>query len=180
MVTTVSASDVVNAAPFSSFIALSPQPPTVGFVVGGWEGRPKDTLVNIERSGEFVISIVTEAMAPIVEQCTKPLPPDQSEVTLAQLTTIGSTLVAPPRIANSPIAFECRLDRIVPFGNAPDRLIAGRIVRTHLHERVLQDRRIDQTTWKPLGRRGGGTFCGVHELSEPAAGRPGAPQTPRE
>jgi flavin reductase (DIM6/NTAB) family NADH-FMN oxidoreductase RutF len=167
-VTTLGATGVVNAAPFSSFVALSPHPPLVGFVVGGWEGRRKDTLANIARSGEFVINTVTEGLAQAVQRSAAPLPPEQGEVDAIGLATQPSVKVAPPRIASAPIALECVLDRIVPFGAAPDRLIAGCIVRAFLAEGLWRGGRIERSAWQPLGRLGGGAFCRLGEVIEAA------------
>ncbi len=167
LVTTLGPGGGVNAAPFSSLIALSPAPPLVGFVVGGWEGQPKDTLVNIERSGEFVVNIVSEAMAAIVEHCAAPLPPWQSELAGTGIATAPSSVVAPPCLALAPLALECRLDKIVPFGAAPDRLIAGRIVHVRAAAGVWRDGRLDRAAWAPLGRLGGGAFARLGTLPRP-------------
>lgn len=161
LVTTLGANAVVNVAPFSSFVVLSPKPPIVGFVCGGWEGRRKDTLVNIERSGAFVINIVAESMAEAVERCATALAPDESEAELAKLTLAGSTAVSVPRLAEAPLSLECRLSRLVDFGDAPDRLVAGRVVNVHAAEGVWQNSRVNRAAWRPLGRVGGGAFCGL-------------------
>jgi flavin reductase (DIM6/NTAB) family NADH-FMN oxidoreductase RutF len=163
LVTTSGPAGIVNAAPFSSFIALSPKPPMVGVIVGGWEGRRKDTLANVERTGQFVANAVTEAMAEAVQGASAELPPDESEVSLLRLATAPSTVVAPPRIAESPIAFECVLDRLVPLGDAPDRLLVGRVVWVHVQDALWRDGRIDGGAWRPLGRVGGGAFCRLGE-----------------
>ncbi len=176
IVTTVGPGGVVNAAPFSSFIALSPKPPLVGFIVGGWEGRRKDTLANIERGGEFVANTVTESMAMAVQACAAELPPGESEVAHAKLTTRGSVLVAPPRLADSPIALECRLEKIVPLGDAPDNLLVGRILRAHVADALWHDDKIDRAAWHPLGRQGGGQFWPTQPVLERST--PRQPQIP--
>jgi flavin reductase (DIM6/NTAB) family NADH-FMN oxidoreductase RutF len=175
LVTTLSANGAVNAAPFSSFIALSPKPPMLGFVCGGWEGRQKDTLTNIARTKSFVVNVVCEAMAEAVEQCAAPLAPGESEIELSKLGTLPSLRVAAPRVAEAPIAFECRLRRLVGFGDAPDTLVAGRVVAAHAASGIVRDGRLDPDAWKPLARVGAGAFS---RLSPPF--RTGAtPERPR-
>lgn len=164
LVTTVSANASVNAAPFSSFVVLTPKPPTLGFVIGGWEGRRKDTRLNIEARGEFVINVVAQEMAEAVELCAVPLDHGESEIALSGLTLMPSHHVSVPRVAEAPIAFECRLERFLQFGDAPDTLVAGRIVGAHAADGVVEGSRIDPRAWRPLARVGGGAFC---ELSEP-------------
>jgi flavin reductase (DIM6/NTAB) family NADH-FMN oxidoreductase RutF len=164
LVTTLSENSMVNAAPFSSFVVLSPKPPTVGFVCGGWEGRRKDTHANIERREEFVVNVVSESMAEAVERCATPLGPNESEIDLSKLSIAPSRIVGVPRIVEAPIAFECRLSRIIEFGNGPESLIAGCVVGVHLAEGAYRNDRIDPKAWRPLGRVGGGAFC---RLSEP-------------
>jgi flavin reductase (DIM6/NTAB) family NADH-FMN oxidoreductase RutF len=159
LITTSGPAGTTNAAPFSSFIALTPNPPMVGVIVGGWEGRRKDTLANVERTGEFVANAVTEAMAAAVQGAAAELPPDESELSTVRLETAPSTMVAPLRIAASPIAFECVLDRVVPLGNAPDQLLVGRVVWVHVQDALWRNGRIEGSAWKPLGRVGGGAFC---------------------
>ncbi|MBL8661566.1 MAG: flavin reductase family protein [Candidatus Odyssella sp.] len=164
LVTTLADNGAVNAAPFSSFIALSPMPPIVGFVCGGWQGHRKDTQVNIERRAEFAISVVSEDMAMAVEQCGAALPPGESEIARTGLALAPSRHIAPPYLAASPIAFECRLERFVPFGGAPDMLIAGRVLAIYAAEGVVSDGRVNTAAWRPLGRVGAGAFC---HLSRP-------------
>jgi flavin reductase (DIM6/NTAB) family NADH-FMN oxidoreductase RutF len=164
LVTTLAGNSAVNAAPFSSFVALSPKPPTIGIVCGGWEGRRKDTYANIERRQEFVVNVVSESMAEAVERCAAALGPNDSEIELSKLTIAPSRFVGVPRITEAPIAFECRLTRIVEFGDAPDTLIAGRVVAVHVAEGAYYNERLDPKAWRPLGRVGGGAFC---HLSDP-------------
>jgi len=163
LVTTLSENATVNAAPFSSFVVLSLKPLTVGFVCGGWEGRRKDTHINIERRAEFVVNIVSESMAEAVERCATPLGPNESEIDLAKLSTAPSRIIGVPRIVEAPIAFECRLSRIVEFGNGPESLIAGCVVGVHVVDGLYRNSRLDQNAWKPLGRVGGGAFCRLAE-----------------
>lgn len=165
-VTTIDVHGIVNAAPFSSLVALSPAPPLVGFVVGGWEGGRKRTLVNIEASGEFVVNVVTTEIAEAVQRCTDPALSGVDKLAAVGLACARSTVVAPPRVAVSPMSMECRLEKIVPFGDAPDQLVAGRIVRIHVADSLLHEGRIMQGAWHAVGRIGGRSYCHVREFFE--------------
>ena len=126
-VTTLNADGGINAAPFSQFIIIAADPGLLGFSIGpGPARRAKDTLVNVRRTGEFVINTVPEELAVAVQMCADNEVPGENELDLAGLTTVPSEKVAPPRVAQTLIQFECGLERIVEFGNAQ---LAG--CRTH-------------------------------------------------
>lgn len=153
---------VVNGSPYSSLITLTPDPPMLGFIIGGM--ARSDTLANLQATGEFVINAVSEAMAERIERCAGPFAPHVSEVDAVGFSVIESTRIAPPRIADSPIQFECRLERIVELGNAPDRLVMGRVLCAHVDASILDGLKIDPLAWQPLGRIAGRTFCRIGEL----------------
>jgi len=153
---------VVNGSPYSSLITLSPDPPLLGFIIGG--ATRSDTLANLRETGEFVIHAVSEAMAARVERCAGAFSSETSEVDAVGFTTIESDIVAPPRIVQSPIHFECRLDRIIELGIAPDWLIVGRVLCAHIDGTVIDGLNINPLAWQPIGRIAGATFCRVGEL----------------
>lgn len=153
---------VVNAAPFSSFITLTPDPPLVGFITGGT--ARSDTLANVRRTGQFVINSVTESMAGKIERCAEPFPEHVSEVEVVGFSLVDSVRVAPPRVQESPIHLECRLERLVEFGRAPDCLIVGEVLCAHVADEIIDGLRIDPLAWRPLGRIAGGIFSRVREL----------------
>jgi flavin reductase (DIM6/NTAB) family NADH-FMN oxidoreductase RutF len=110
LVTTLSDHGVVNAAPFSMFNMVGEEPPLVMISLNRQkDGRLKDTAANILRSGEFVVHIADEAMGQQMHHCGHPYPPHISEVEAVGLTTTPSHTVAPPRITQAPVAFECVL-----------------------------------------------------------------------
>jgi flavin reductase (DIM6/NTAB) family NADH-FMN oxidoreductase RutF len=162
-VTTISATGIVNAAPFSAFIILSADPGIVGIQVGGGVGI-KDTLANVRSTGEFVVNSVCEDMAQVVQDCASVLPPEISEPQAFGLDLVPSSVVLPPRVKASPINLECRLLREVEFGNAPDRLVAGQVVCAHIADDIVADYKIDPGKWRPLGRIAGRTYCRVNEF----------------
>ena len=140
LVTTISAAGVVNAAPFSFFNALGEDPPILVISVGrrgegGEHGELKDTARNIVASGEFVVHLVDEAIAEQMHGCSLVLPPEASEVDRVGFTTTASRTVTPPRIAEAPVALECRLHSRVPVGNHD--LFIGRILWVHAREGLV-------------------------------------------
>src|SRR4051794_38573968 len=119
-VTTLSPAGVVNLAPFSFFNAFGANPPVVVFSPTlRRDGTKKDTLLNLERLGEFVLNAATAPLADKVNLTSKELPPDDSEVAIAGLTTVPSVKVRPPRVAESPVNMECVVRQIVPCGTGP-------------------------------------------------------------
>ena len=140
LVTTISAAGVVNAAPFSFFNVLGEDPPILVISVGrrgegGEHGELKDTARNIVASGEFVVHLVDEAIAEQMHGCSLVLPPEASEVDRVGFTTTASRTVTPPRIAEAPVALECRLHSRVPVGNHD--LFIGRILWVHAREGLV-------------------------------------------
>src|SRR5688500_523469 len=104
LVTTLGADGIVNAAPFSFFNVLGSEPPVVVLGVGDRsDGDPKDTALNIRRSGEFVVNVVTEEIAEAMNVCATDFPHGRSELEAAGLTPAASAKVRTPRIAESPV-----------------------------------------------------------------------------
>jgi flavin reductase (DIM6/NTAB) family NADH-FMN oxidoreductase RutF len=164
-VTTLNEDGGINAAPFSQFIIIAADPGLLGFSIGpGPARREKDTLVNVRRTGELVINTVPEELAVVVQMCADNEVPGQNELDLAGLTTVPSEKVAPPRVAGTLIQFECRLERIVKFGNAPNLLVVGRIVLMHARHGLVDNYRVDAAACRMLGRIGGRSYCRVREF----------------
>ena len=119
-VTTLSSTGVVNLAPFSFFNGVGANPPAVMFSpCNRKDGSPKDTVVNLRHLGEFVVNVVPHAIAEAMNDASYEFPPDVSELEHCGFTPLPSTLVRPPRIAESPVHLECRLIQIVPVGSGP-------------------------------------------------------------
>ena len=142
LVTTVNAEGVVNAAPFSMFNMMGEEPPIVMISVNRLkDGVLKDTSANILRTGEFVVHLPDEAIAEKMHQCGERLPPDQSELLRVGLTQVSSRMIAPPRIAEAPVAFECRLwERLETESR---HIFIGRVLCLH-----ARDALIDTETWR--------------------------------
>ncbi len=139
-VSTISPDGVPNLAPFSFFQAVCSNPPTLMFVpTNTRDGAKKDTLRNIEAVPEFVVNLVNYALAAPMNATAATLPYGQSEFAYANVATAPSTKVRPPRVAASPVSFECTLDRIVTIGSGvgAGNVVFGRIVALHADDAVL-------------------------------------------
>ena len=168
LVTTVDAQGVVNAAPFSSFVVLSIDPPLLGISVARREdGSLKDTYRLIQAGREFVIHSVDAQMVGQVQACSDPLPPGRSEVEHAGLKLLPSVRVRPPRIAEAPFHFECVLHRVEYFGRRQSALIVGEVVQVHSRCGLVQGHRIDLADADILGRIGGGLYCRSTQTVKP-------------
>ena len=139
LITTVSASGWPNAAPYSFFNIMGIDPPVVAVgLLPTQDGRLKDTANNIQATGEFVVNLVSEALAEAMNATCVDAPPDINELEIVGLATAPSVKIKPPRIASSPVAFECRLHASVPLG--PNQSIAiGRIVQAHVADEFVLD-----------------------------------------
>lgn len=162
-VSSVDAAGVRNLAPFSYFTACSSDPPVVCFCCSVREGpRPqKDTLVNIEATGEFVVNIVSEEFAAQMNLCSAEAPPEVDEFAFSGLTPIASDLVRPPRVEESKVQMECRLRQIVRVSQKPGggNLVLGEVLRFHVRDDILIGAyKIDPGKLNAIGRMGGPTY----------------------
>ncbi len=132
-VTTLGPDGVVNAAPFSFFNVLGANPPIVGFCPGDRDdGTPKDTARNVRLGHEFVVNLVDEAVGEAMNKTAASLPYGVSEIAAAGLTTLPSSVVKPPRIAESPASMECTEWGTLQIGG--NRLIIGLVKRVHVRD----------------------------------------------
>ena len=166
-VSSIDAAGVRNLAPFSYFTACSSNPPVVCFCTSvRAEPRPhKDTLRNIEATGEFVVNIVSEEFAEKMNMCSADVPPEVDEFVLSGLTPLASDLVKPPRVAESKAQMECRLHQIVRVSDKPGGgiLVLGEIVRFHVLEELLDGFRVDPDKLNAIGRMGGPSYVRTHD-----------------
>ena len=158
----------LNAAPFSFFNAFSGDPPVVGVGIGSHEpGRAKDTRRNIRDTREFVVNLVSEEVAEAMNITAIEFEASVNELTEAQLKTLPSLRVKPPRIAVSPVSMECALMQIVDLG--PDNgLVLGRVVAMHVRDDMVLDpakNYIDTPKLKLIGRmHGTGWYARTSDL----------------
>lgn len=138
-VTTLSRSGVRNAAPFSFFNAMSKEPPLLALgIQANSRGGMKDTARNILDTREFVVNLVPHALAAAMSQTSVEAPPDVDELDAAGLETVASGVVAPPRIAGSPVAFECKLHSHIEV--SPNHVIVlGEVLLAHVEDDAMLD-----------------------------------------
>lgn len=154
-VSTMDRNGILNAAPFSFFTGVSIEPPIILLAVERRRGRKKDTLVNIEDTGEFVVNVVTEQTVQAMNETSQDFMPEEDEFALAGLTPMPSVHVKVPAIQESPIHLECVLRQIHEIGSSPHALILGEVVGVRIQDDVLADGRIDMEKLKAVGRMGG-------------------------
>lgn len=157
-VSTKSKDDYLNLAPFSFFTVASRQPPTLSISIGqGAEARKgtvKDTLTNIRDTKEFVINVVPESLASMMFESSKHVDSKINEFEIAGVTPEPSETIGVPSVQESPIAFECKLDRIIEVGT--DHMVLGQIQHACVDESAyLGNYKIDIDNWKPLARLAG-------------------------
>ena len=168
LVTSLGPDGAVNAAPFSFFNLLGSAPPVVGLNIADRErapDTPKDTRANIERTGEFVVNLVPEALAEAMNVCAVDFPAGVSELDAARLTTLPSAQVSAPRLAESPAHLECRLHSVIPIGD--NRIVLAEVVFLHIRDEFLDpdSLRVRTEVLGLIGRmHGGGWYARTTDL----------------
>ncbi len=166
-VSTISVEGRTNLAPFSFFQGVTSNPPTLMFVpVNKRDGAKKDTLRNIEQVPEFVVNLVSFALAEQMNATAALLPYGESEFEKFGVAATASERVRPLRVAAAPVAFECMLHSIVPIGEGPlaAHVIFGRILVAHVSDAVLgADGRPDAGKLDLIGRLGGEFYARTTE-----------------
>ena len=172
VVSTISTNGIANLAPFSYFNIVGHLPMALSFSVAGRkpDQLPKDSLRNVRSpedggTGEFVVNIVVESYVQAMAQSAATLPYEVSEFELTQLTPLPSRVIRPPRIAESPISFECRTIGIVPVGIS--NLVIGEVVHITIQDELIDERfRIDSDKLQAIGRMAGSLYCRTQERFE--------------
>ena len=174
-VSTASADGAHNLAPFSFFMGVCNDPPTLPFSVGPRaDGAApagaglKDTVRNLEATGDFVVNVVDDALAERMNLTSGDYPPEVDEFVLAGLTAVPSTKVRAPRVREAPINLECRVAQILRVGRGPHSLVLGEILYFHFRDDLYDPGtgRIDMRRLKPVGRLAGEMYTHVHDLFE--------------
>lgn len=158
LVSTIDAKGNRNLAPFSYFNAVSSLPPILMVSIGRKaDGSKKDTLVNIEETGEFVVNMVHFPLVMQMALSSVQLPPDADEFDLAGLNTMDSSFVKAFRVKESPIHFECKVRDILELGSMPGEstLVFGDVQCIHVEEEIIdKNNRINPSELKIVGRLG--------------------------
>lgn len=170
-VSTVSSDGLPNLAPFSFFTGVCSNPPTVLFcpMVRGSDGNKKDTLLNIEETGEFVVNVVSEDIVEAMNLTAAEFPHGVNEFEESGLTPVPSLIVKPPRVLESPISMECKLQQVVYVGDGSlgsGSVVLGTVVRFHVRADLYESGRISTTDLKPVARLAGSAYCPVRDVFE--------------
>lgn len=166
-ISTLDANGVVNLAPYSFFNAVSTNPHFVMFSSGG----RKDSQRNAEETGEFVCSLATYDLREAMNRTSTHVEPHVDEMVLAGLSPAQSTMVAPPRVAESPVAFECKYWRTIDLpgtdgGPGNHAIVLGQVVGIHIDDAALVDGRVDVTKLRPIARLGYRDYAVIDEVFE--------------
>ncbi len=154
-----------NLAPFSYFTVASGDPLTLLFSVGHKpDGSKKDTWRNVEETGHFVVNIVDERTAEAMNITATTFEHGVSEFEMAGLTPAPGVAVDVPRVAESPVSYECRLRQIVEVG--ANAVIFGEVCRIHIRDDVYDGSYVDLQALRPIGRLAGNGYCRVTDLFE--------------
>lgn len=171
LVTTLNEDGSCNAAPFSAFNYVSEDPPLVvlGLQVhdddGERMGEIKDTTRNILRTSEFVVNLLDEDLLVDMVGCATDFPPGVSETAVVGLELAAARTVAPPRIARSPFALECRTKQMLNFSDHRAVLI-GEVISVYVRDDIVDPStlRVDLERYRPIGRLFGSLYCRTREI----------------
>lgn len=160
-VSTLSVDGIANLAPFSFFSGVGANPPTVCFApANNAQGKPKDTLENIRRSGEFVVNIVTESTAQAMHRSADDVAPEIDEFELSGVDKRESVKVNPPVVADAVAAMECTLHSAIALGTGPGgaNLVIGNVVYFHVNDDL-----VDEKVIRTIGRVGRREYTEVRD-----------------
>jgi flavin reductase (DIM6/NTAB) family NADH-FMN oxidoreductase RutF len=181
LVSTVSATGKHNLAPFSFFAGVGSDPMTLLFCPANTaQGHEKDTLANCKPrqeggTGECVVNVVPAAIAPAMALCAEPLAHGESEFDLSLLTPAPSRVVAPPRVAQSPLSFECETMQVIrtnPGVASGGNVVLCRVVHVWVSREAINERlHLDPASLDTVGRLGGLQYCYTRDRFEMKMGR---------
>lgn len=168
-ISTLDENGVTNLAPYSFFNAVSWSPPCVIFSGGSRkDGTPKDSVLNAQKTGEFVCNIVSYAQREQMNQTAIHFPRGKDEMAHAGLEGLPSQMVKPLRVKGAPVHLECKYLKTIelPSGTEVERnyMILGEVVGIHIDEQYVEAGRLDVTKYRPVGRLGYMDYCAVSEV----------------
>lgn len=151
----------VNLAPYSFFNAFFDKPPIIAFGSAGWKNSTsnKDSVSNIETTGEFVANLVTKPLAEAMNKTAATVPHEVDEFTIAGLTPAPCRQVKVPRVAESPTALECRLLQVQQLQDLDGKkldgwMIIGQVVGVHINRAYIRNGLFDAAAARPIMRSG--------------------------
>ena len=162
-VSTISKDGKNNIAPFSYFNGVCSKPPTIMFAPArrGWDGKEKDTLVNIRDNKQFVVNIVSENIVEQMVMCATDFDPTVDEFDISRLNAQTSKKVLPPRLKESKVSFECELNQIIEIGDknpGSGFIVIGTIVLFHIDDSIYENGHIRLDKLEPIGRLAGNWY----------------------
>jgi flavin reductase (DIM6/NTAB) family NADH-FMN oxidoreductase RutF len=163
-VTSLSATGVLNLAPFSAFTFVSQKPPMLAISVGRKGTIFKDTAHNILATEEYVIHVADTPLMEAVHESSAEHPSDVSEVEVLKLDTLPSERIRVPRLAAPPIAMECRFRQCLEFGELRSRLIVGEVVMIHIRDGLMNNDKVETTALDPIARIAGPRYARLGEI----------------
>jgi flavin reductase (DIM6/NTAB) family NADH-FMN oxidoreductase RutF len=155
-ISSLSATGVANLAPYSFFNAFNYRPPIIGFASIGW----KDSVANIEATGEFVWNLATAPLAVAMNESSAAVAAGEDEFIRSGLTPVAAKLVAAPRVLESPVNFECKLTQLIQLQSSEGDpistwLVLGQVAGVHIDTELLIDGVYDTAAAQPILRGGG-------------------------
>ncbi len=165
-VSTIDAKGIKNLAPFSYFNAVSSIPPKMMFSISRKsDGSKKDTLINIENTGDCVINMVNQDMVRQMTIAGFGFDSEVDEFSKSGLNTINSELIKTPGVMESPVRYECKLDRIIELGDQPGEcsIVLCDVVCIHVNENIMEDNKIKPEKTNIIGRLGGTQYIKINQ-----------------
>ncbi|MFB3165086.1 flavin reductase family protein [Neobacillus sp. 179-J 1A1 HS] len=166
-VTTLSDEGIVNGAPFSYFNIVSSNPPMISLAIQRSAGRQKDTARNIIGLKEFVVHVVDEDNVEEINKTAASLPPNESEIELANLTLVESVKISVPGVKEAKIRMECILEQSLELGGQDSPgvdLIIGKVIQFHIEEEIYEKGRIDPIGLGAVSRLAGTNYAKIGEI----------------
>ncbi len=160
-ISTLAESGTANLAPYSFFNIVSESP---HYVVFGSGGR-KDSLNNVQSTGEFAFNLATLALKDAMNKSSAKVPPHTDEFELSGLDKAPCQFIKVPRVAESPVCLECRLHQILELpddqGKVDDWLVVGRVIGVHIDDQFISEGRVNTAAMKPIARLGYSEYATV-------------------
>jgi len=163
-ITTLTETGTVNLAPFSCFTFVSNKPPLLGVNIGRKRGTRKDTGANIHAMREFVVNIGHSGQLNAIHESSVEHAPDVSEVELLGLATLPGVTVRTPYLAEAPVAMECKLERVIEFGETGAEFIVGQVTMFHIRDGLYRDGKVQTKELDPVARIGGPNYATLGEI----------------
>jgi flavin reductase (DIM6/NTAB) family NADH-FMN oxidoreductase RutF len=164
-ISSISADGIVNLAPFSFFNAICGEPPMVMFCPMN-RRPPKDTLINVKATGEFVANIVSREIAEQMNLTAGDWASEVNEFEVADLTPMPSQIVKPPYVKESPVSMECKVAHIIELSDKPwgGTIIIGEVLLFHVRDSIIdKDMFIDPDKLNPVARMGGPSYSTIKD-----------------